>query len=206
MSVFYRGKTRRRRRSLRRGKLIVSALILAIVAGLFVFFWPEQAPKISYPMAYEAEIRERSLEFGLDPARVAAVIYCESSFRPEVVSEAGARGLMQIMPTTAEWLATKFEDIEYESTEQLFDPVVNMRFGCWYLNYLDGRFSNDLRLATAAYHTGQGNVDAWLEDEAHSADGVTLDVIPSAVTNTYVNRVTAAYEAYKELYQDAQTN
>lgn len=200
---------RRRRRKRRRRSggiwLLLMGLALLLVAGYFIFNFPKQVPKINYPMAMEAQIRERAAEFGLDPARVAAVIYCESSFNPEAVSNVGARGLMQIMPETGEWLATKFPDIEYVSADQLFDAATNMRFGCWYLDWLIDRYDGDIIKSTAAYHTGQGNVDEWLKDAAYSQDGTTLDAIPSSATSTYVNRVVAAYDAYKELYQDDQS-
>ncbi len=197
---------RRRRRRRRSGCIwmLLLGLALLAVAAYFIFSFPKQVPKINYPMTMEAQIRERAGEFGLDPARVAAVIYCESSFLPDAVSSVGARGLMQIMPQTGEWLATKFPDIDYQGADQLFDPVTNMRFGCWYLDWLIERYDGDIVKSTAAYHTGQGHVDDWLKDAANSQDGVTLDAIPSSATDTYVKRVVAAYDAYKELYQDAQ--
>ena len=197
---------RMRRRRARMVRFIIGLILsvaLILVAVYFIFRVPEQVPQINYPMRMVDEIREYADEYDLDPARVAAVIYCESSFRTEAVSEVGARGLMQIMPTTGEWLATKFPDIEYTSPEQLFDPDTNMKFGCWYLNYLDGRFSGDLAMATAAYHAGQGTVDKWLENAEYSTDGATLIGMPAGATATYVNRVVAAYEGYKVLYGEA---
>ncbi len=197
-------KRRRRMRGSGGIWVLLLGLTLLFVAGYFIFSFPKQVPKINYPMKMEAQIRERAAEFELDPARVAAVIYCESSFDPEAVSNVGARGLMQIMPTTGEWLATKFPDIDYQSADQLFDPTINMRFGCWYLSWLIDRYDGDIIKSTAAYHTGQGNVDEWLKDVANSQDGVSLDAIPSSATGTYVTRVVAAYDAYKELYADDQ--
>ncbi|MDL2205763.1 lytic transglycosylase domain-containing protein [Eubacteriales bacterium OttesenSCG-928-N13] len=195
---------RNRRRPPRRTGLRwiwLGALVLLLI-GISIYFitsFPEDVQKISYPLSYVDEIRAQSEQFQLDPARVAAVIYCESSFRPEVTSSAGARGLMQIMPETGAWIAGKFEDIEDYSDDMLFDPNINIRLGCWYLNYLDNLFDGDLTKATAAYHSGQGNVSKWLQDEQNSTDGVTLMSIPSAATDTYVKRVKQAYEQYKEL-------
>ena len=131
---------------------------------------------------------------------MAAVIYCESSFQPEAVSSAGARGLMQIMPETGAWIAKKLGESDY-TDERLFEPVLSIRYGCWYLNYLDGRYDGDLTKATAAYHAGGSRVDEWLANKQYSQDGVTLAYIPYDSTRAYVANVKSAYEHYKEKFQ-----
>ncbi|MEG0144431.1 MAG: lytic transglycosylase domain-containing protein, partial [Clostridia bacterium] len=120
------------------------------------------------------------------------------SFRPEAVSSAGAVGLMQIMPQTGKWVAEKLGEGDYQ-LQKLTDPETNIRYGCWYLNYLNGRFDEDMTKVTAAYHAGGGRVNEWLEDEANSKDGKKLSNIPSDVTRAYVKNVYAAYEKYKEI-------
>ncbi len=193
--------TRRRRRRRRRIWPALAGIVLCLAlagAGLYyVLHYPSQVEQIAYPLEYEDLIRQSAAQYGLDPARVAAVIYCESSFRPQVVSSAGAVGLMQIMPETGEWIAQKLD--EPYDPRNLLDPATNIRYGCWYLNYLEQRFDGDLTKVTAAYHAGGGQVDRWLEDPANSPDGTTLENIPSQVTGAYVEKVAQVLEHYKEI-------
>ena len=150
-------------------------------------------------MTYAPEIRAAAAEFSLDPAYVASVVLAESSFDAEAVSSAGAIGLMQIMPATGEWIAGKLEDEPFD-VQRLYQPEVNLRYGCWYLRFLLDRYDGDMYTASTAYHQGQGRVDQWLEDPQYSQDGRTLTAISSAVTDTYVNRIMESYAHYQELY------
>ncbi|MDO4547110.1 MAG: lytic transglycosylase domain-containing protein [Clostridia bacterium] len=195
-----RSRKRRGRRKNRAAGVLACLIAVALIAtgAYYIFFYPETIEQIIYPLEYTDIIDRYAREYDLDSARVAAVIYCESSFRPTVVSSAGAVGLMQIMPSTGEWIAEKLDIESYDET-MLTDPECNIRFGCWYLNYLDQRFDYDLTKSTAAYHAGGGSVDRWLDDSENSSDGVTLENIPSQVTGQYVSRVAEAYEKYKEI-------
>ena len=140
-------------------------------------------------------------EYNLDPAFVSAIILNESSYDRLAVSNVGARGLMQLMSDTAEWIAGKLKVTDY-SFERMFDPETNIRFGCWYLNFLSERFYGDVVCVACAYHAGQGEIASWLDDPAMSEDGVTLtlDRLKSGPTRTYAERVTKAYGIYKALY------
>ena len=192
----------RRARQIRLALLMgMAAVILVGLIGLGVWLLLEPKPEATievYPMAYEAQIRLRASENGLDPAYPAAVILAESSYQPEAVSSANAQGLMQLLPDTADWIAGKFDEGYYEGC--LFDPDTNIKYGCWYLGWLVRRFNGNLACATAAYHAGQGQVDKWLKNPEYSADGVTLSIIPSEKTDAYVKRVLKYYEKYCELY------
>ena len=128
------------------------------------------------------------------------MILAESSYRPEAVSSVNAQGLMQILPSTGEWLAGKYDEAYVEGC--LFDPETNIRYGCWYLGFLMDRYGGDMRCSSAAYHSGQGTVDKWLKDPAYSSDGRTLNVIPGANADTYVKRILEYYEKYEELYAE----
>lgn len=192
----------RKRRRAPKGRLMLPliALILLLSVAYYAFFFPKNVRQIAYPLAYRDEIEKYAAQYDLDPARVAAVIYCESSFRPGVVSSAGARGLMQIMPETGAWIAKKLNEAGGYEDSLLFEPDINIRYGCWYLSYLDARFDGDLTKATAAYHAGGARVDEWLTDKKYSEDGVTLAYIPFDSTREYVSRVKSAYEHYKEIF------
>lgn len=196
-----RVRAARRRRQRRRTLLAIfaSALIVLIALGAWALFGRGRMDLSRYPMTYAPEIRAAAAEFSLDPAYVASVVLAESSFDAEAVSSAGAIGLMQIMPDTGEWIAGKLEDEPFD-VQRLYQPEVNLRYGCWYLRFLLDRYDEDMYTASTAYHQGQGRVDQWLEDPQYSQDGRTLTAISSAVTDTYVNRIMESYANYQELY------
>lgn len=161
----------------------------------------EAAERAQHPLYYADTITAYADAQELDPALVAAVILCESSYDPKAESRLGARGLMQLMPDTAEWVAHKLgEDGANYSFDNLYDPQTNIRFGTWYLGYLSRRFNGDATKIVCAYHAGQGNVDSWLKNPQYSSDGVTLDVIPTQDTATYASRVLRARDIYRKYY------
>ncbi len=154
----------------------------------------------TYKLIYANEILAYSEEFSLDPCLVAAVIHTESSNRANAVSPKGAVGLMQIMPSTGEWIAKKLKIDDY-TEDKLSDPDINIRLGCWYIRYLCDKYSGVERTALAAYNAGPGNVDKWL-DESQYGSGMRLDNIPYAETAAYTDKVEAAKEKYRELYEN----
>ena len=204
MSNRKRRKRAMRRRLMRRISIISGAVVLALgLIGLGLWAVFDRAPSPTsefYPVEYEALIRDYAAQNDIPPAYVAGVILAESSYRPEVVSSADAQGLMQLLPSTAEWIAGKLGETFAEGS--LFDPETNIRYGCWYLGFLMKRYDGDMKCASAAYHAGQGTVDRWLADPEASKDGATLDAIPSAATDTYVQRVLRYYEKYDEIYAE----
>ena len=161
----------------------------------------EAAERAQHPLYYADTITAYADAQELDPALVAAVILCESSYDPKAESRLGARGLMQLMPDTAEWVAHKLgEDGADYSFDNLYDPQTNIRFGTWYLGYFSRRSNGDPTKIVCAYHAGQGNVDSWLKNPQYSSDGVTLDVIPTQDTATYASRVLRARDIYRKYY------
>ena len=131
----------------------------------------------------------------IDPTVILAVIMAESSFRPHAQSHAGAQGLMQLMPTTAEWVAQLMGKTDFDP-ETIWQPEVNIAMGSFYLNWLKRYYQGNLDLAIAAYNAGLGNVNRWLSDPAFPSDGTTLDVIPFNETRNYVERVEFNRRAY----------
>lgn len=200
-----RAKKRRRAKRIRLMKkiLLIGAVIVLLlgIAGVSLWILFDEKPQVSvqsYPVEYEDLIRAYAAENDIPPAYVASVILAESSYRPEVVSYANAQGLMQILPSTGEWIAGKFDEEYVEGC--LFDPETNIKYGCWYLGFLMNRYDGNMECSSSAYHAGQGTVDKWLKDPAISADGKTLDNIPSEATGTYVSRILKYYEKYEEIY------
>lgn len=155
----------------------------------------------NYPLEYGGIIAEQSAEFNLNPAFVAAIIRNESSFQPMAESTVGARGLMQLMPETAEWIAGKMKLSGY-AFDRMYDPESNIRFGCWYLQYLASLFHGDPVCVACGYHAGQGQVTAWLSDPRYSQDGIRLSLsdLTEGPTKTYAGRVIRTYGIYQALY------
>ncbi len=178
---------------------VIAVVCILVVAVLLFAGYQFLNGKQSYPLQYEDLIVQFAGEYGLDPYLVAAIIHTESGFDPDAVSRVGAIGLMQVMPDTGEWIAGKLGLEDFDSS-LLHDPSLNIRMGCWYLNYLKGLFDQDITLVAAAYNAGQNRVKGWLKDDAYSKNG-SLTNIPYAETEQYVKKVTRAYEKYKELYQ-----
>ncbi len=167
-------------------------VLVAVLAILpFALRVPDAVMRTMYPLRYEAAIKEASEENGLEPTFVAAVIYTESRFRPDVESHQQAYGLMQILPQSAHYIQRK-SGIEGD----FHDPKVNIRLGTWFLGYLDDRYEGDERLMLAAYNSGEGSVDAWTSEEGFDIE----KDIPYKETREYVDRALEARQTYQELY------
>ena len=151
-------------------------------------------------VTWQDYIEKYAAQYNLQPAFVTAIIRNESSFRTAAESSVGARGLMQLMPDTAEWIAGKLDDTSY-SFDRMYDAETNIRYGCWYLGYLSKLFHGDAMLVSAAYHAGQTTVTQWLSDPTKSADGVSLDLdaLADGPTKQYIGRVTQTYGIYQSL-------
>ena len=157
----------------------------------FILETPETVRRTVHPLRYEDTIRRVSADHDLEPTFVAAVVYTESRFRPDVESHRGAYGLMQLLPRTARFIQER-SNIEGDYRQ----PEVNLRMGAWYLGYLDDRYMGDERLVLAAYNSGEGQVDAWISDEGFDVG----EDIPFRETRHYVENVLEAQQTYEELY------
>jgi soluble lytic murein transglycosylase len=190
-----------RRRAIRRRRIGALLAIAAVVAAAAVAFMPDvekAVQEVALPLRHEDIIRQQSADKDLDPALVAGVIYTESRFRDQT-SHAGARGLMQITPATADYIAHKSGGTRFEQGD-LATPQINISYGAWYLRYLLDRYDGNVVLALCAYNGGEGNVDKWL-GEAHVADtAFTLERVPFAETREYVRKVLSARSDYRQQY------
>jgi len=170
-------------------RLGVLAAVLGLVAAAFVYVHttePGWWVRLWYPLKYEAIVRGHARNYRLDPALLAAVIYQESKFRPDVKSDSGAVGLMQLLPDTAKGIAVHTGGTRFR-VQDLYDPELNVRYGSWYLRHLLDKY-DDERTALAAYNAGQENVDEWRRD----SKGIAFPE-----TRHYVKRV----ERLKTLYR-----
>ncbi len=173
--------------------LLIAALLCA--AGYFGYKYYEAA---SHPLKYTDYVERYAAENGIDKYLVYAVIKTESGFDSGAVSNVGARGLMQIMEETFNWINYKLADGETVYAD-MFDPRQNIRYGCYLLGYLCSEFG-DTNAAIAAYHAGRGNVNQWLSDSRYSSDGVHLEYIPISDTAHYVDKINKAMDIYIRLY------
>lgn len=184
-----KGKLRAILRSMLAILLVVGIGTAALNYG-YRAFW-----RATYPLAYTEEVERYAQRFELPPSLIYGIIYTESRFRPDAVSSAEAKGLMQLMDGTFTWVL----EMMGEESGDVFDPDTNIRCGTKVLDILTDEFS-EIETALAAYNAGIGNVRKWLKDDQYSDDGKTLHTIPFEETRRYVERVTEAQTMYQNLY------
>jgi soluble lytic murein transglycosylase len=196
-----RGTRARRAQVLRRRLLFLAAVVVAgIVAAVVMAPWADKAvQEFRLPLRHEDVIRQQATAKGLDPSLIAGVIYVESHFIDQT-SHAGAKGLMQLMPSTADYIARKSGGTRFTQGD-LATPQINISYGSWYLRYLLQKYHGSEPLALAAYNAGEGKVDEWWAEA--SARGENFNVarhIPFPETRNYVKRVMAAQHDYRRQY------
>lgn len=172
--------------------------IICLAACLLLLTISPVVQKYIYPLPERELVFQYAAENQLDPYLVAAVIRVESRFSDQAESVSGARGLMQLMPDTAQWAAERM-GIDYQP-DQLFEGEYNIRMGCWYLRELLDEYDGNLTVALAAYNGGRGNVSTWLEDGTWDGSLADLPALPFPETRDYVQRVWRDYHRYQKLY------
>jgi soluble lytic murein transglycosylase len=155
----------------------------------------------AWPRPFEQTVRTAVDEFGFDAALVYAIMREESTYRPEVESPAGARGLMQLIPPTAERIADAL-GVEAFRPERLYDPALNVRFGTYYLRQLGQQFQDSRPLMIAAYNAGPDIVERWLAARGATPTDRFVDSVPYTETRRYLRRVLRSYRMYQLIYPD----
>lgn len=182
------------------------AVVLALVAALLFTGWRVWSSdavqmRFVYMWDYQQDIITYSEKNNIDPFLVAAIIKNESNFDHKAVSEAGAVGLMQIMPETGRWIARQMGLETYEDSD-LYLAKTNIRMGCWYLGELDHEFEHNLALLMIAYNAGRGQTRAWMQENGWDYNFNAVQAIPYPDTREYVAKVLQDRDKYYLLYQD----
>ena len=200
----YRARRTRRATTLRRRRLAALVMLLGvgaigIAAAGIAGYGPlaDEVLEITLPLQHEDIIRQQAADKEVDAALIAAVIFEESKFRDQT-SHAGARGLMQITPATADYIAAKSGGIAFEQGD-LASPQINIAYGAWYLDYLTEKYGGHELAAIAAYNAGEGTVDKWVT----TAGGLEVfdeGDIAFPETREYVDGVMKHRSAYRKHY------
>lgn len=170
-------------------------IVAVVVAAIFAFTVLVACFYLFYiPKKYSNAVARASQEYALESELIYAVIRAESNFNQNAVSRSGAVGLMQLMPSTIDFIK-KSSSIRVE----IDDAEGNIRMGCWYLSYLMKKFGS-LTETLAAYNAGEGVVRNWLiQSDCVNEEG-ELIFIPYPETRRYVAKVKNFYNCYKFFY------
>ena len=155
-----------------------------------------------FPFPFEDSILKWSKKHQLNPLLVTALIRQESRFEPKITSPVGALGLMQVMPATGQWIASKINVKEYSLT----NPEDNLNFGTWYLNHTHQVYNNNSVLAIASYNAGPGNVEKWVKTYDLNDLDTFVEKIPFPETRGYVESVLGNYWNYLRIYGKTEYN
>jgi soluble lytic murein transglycosylase len=186
----------------RRLRVLGLVLVLGIIAGAYIAVenpFKEAVREITLPLRHEDIIRQQARDKDLDPALIAAVIYEESRFRDQT-SPAGAKGLMQILPGTATFIARKTGGTRFELRD-LATPQINIAYGSWYLQYLLQHYDGEEEPAIAAYNAGLSHVDGWVARAGDAGDFDPESDIRFPETRDYVRGVLEHRDEYAEHYE-----
>lgn len=176
-------------------RTVLAILLVSILLGFFCNVLFTCIDRLIYPETYYDSVMRYSNEYAVPSELVFAVIKVESNFKSNAVSSAGAIGLMQIMPSTHKWLASKLD--EPALTSFLYNADTNIKYGTYYLRYLYSRFGS-WEKAIIAYNWGEGNFSEFLEQYGYNEGD--YDSIPVRETRNYVKKVMHHWKKYEQLY------
>ncbi len=188
--------------------------ILLIIFLAVLFYSTDWLGRVMYPIAHEELIRSSAKSEEVDPLLIAAIIRVESNYIPDKVSKKGAIGLMQVMPSTADWVA---ESAGYEGSivQRLTEPELNVEIGTRYVRILMNQYAEQLAqrseaedriaLIAAAYNAGPGSVSGWLADKKWSGTYEAVQSIPYGETRHFVQRIIYYYHKYEQYYPPGES-
>jgi soluble lytic murein transglycosylase len=151
---------------------------------------------LRFPLVYLRLIQQLSQNYGIPAELILAIIRQESAFRDDIVSSAGAKGLMQLMPQTAALIA-KREKIAYRSKQDLFLSSKNINLGVAYLHELAKHFHGHPLLMAAAYNAGPRQVTYWISNHPPQDIDIWIETLPWKETRNYLKNIIAFYAVYQ---------
>jgi len=175
-----------------------SWILLILISS---FFCHKAILRVFFVLDYQDEIIIYSKNSGINPALISALIFVESRFDPAAESHKGALGLMQVMPTTGDWIAEKLNWSLFQKID-LLDPEKNLAAGTWYLGYLKKKFEGNECLALASYNAGARYVRYWIEKGIWQGEAVNLEQIPFPETRQYLIQIMWLKKVYHYLYPE----
>lgn len=179
-------------------RLIITGIIVILMFSLIkVLKLQNIFLEKMYPLEHTEYVEQYAEQFGVDQYYIYSIIKSESNYDSQANSSKGAKGLMQLLPSTAQEIAS---ELKIEITEEdLYTPELNIMLGTKYFSNLKQVYQNEM-LALAAYNAGPGNVTKWITDGTIKKDGTDVENIPFKETNMYVRKIVQNYKIYKELY------
>jgi len=162
---------------------------------------PIELYRLLYPIYYTDHLQKHTTNYEIDPLFVAAMIREESSYNADIVSYAGAVGLMQIMPATGRELASRLK-IPRFNTKMLYDPDINIQMGSWYMKSLMNQFDNDHALVAGAYNGGPGRMRRWIKAKQIADLDEFIEDIRIDQTRRHIKKVIDSYIIYQQLYSN----
>ena len=185
------------KRSISKVWIFIGTFVVICLVSNFLINKYQDFKKQQYPLPYYDIVEKYSAQFDIPKEMVYAIMRTESSFDPNAVSHANAKGLMQLTDDTLDWI-TRYH-LKTEGEIDIFDPEINIMVGTYYLRYAYDRYEN-WDTVYASYNAGIGRVDSWLKDSRFSEDGITLYYIPYKETREYVIKINDALDKYRDLY------
>lgn len=192
--------------SLELSKAEKSALVYWVAKQLQ---WPSKAIYLStsdnilknqlllrFPLTYYSYVQKLAQQYQISPALIYATIRQESTFLKDIKSDAGAYGLMQILPKTAKTIA-KHAKIPYTDPKELFVPEKNLHIGVAYLNNLNQQFHAHPILTMAAYNAGPKQVRNWIKNNPNQEIDIWVETLPWQETRNYLKNVISFYAVYQ---------
>lgn len=172
---------------------ILALILLAFMKSALLWQW-------LFPIYYPESLKKSAQSNQVDPLLVVAIIQTESGFTPDSASRKGARGIMQIMEGTEQWIRS--QQGMAEKLHQMSATEANIELGSWYIRHLLDRYDGSLVQALAAYNAGPTAVDRWLHSGLWQGTYDTLFQIPYGETRHYITRVLYLLNRYHALYPD----
>lgn len=185
----------------KKGRALGYIILALFIIVLFIAIFFVVCKYCFYPLKHFDIIKSEAAKNNIDPYLVLSIIKAESGFNKHATSSKEAKGLMQIMDSTADDMKNNM-DIDINK-EDLYDEEVNISLGCKYFAYLIKKYEGNYYLAVCAYNAGMGNVDKWIEQgivDKNLSEYENVN-IPFNETKKYLQKVIKSYKMYRLLYR-----